>query len=136
MGVQLVNDENPSSIGISVDQTVDMVDEINLGSGRSDGWSNDLPGGDVKVNHQTLCTVPDVLKLSAFDQTRFHRFGRLLALQSLNARFLIRADGRDSQLMTLWGLSIHVDQRGFNQRFQLLVGEPLGFCRQHSRFSD
>lgn len=49
MGVQLVNDEDPCSAGIGVDRLLDMLDEINLGSGWSDGWGQDLPCGDVKV---------------------------------------------------------------------------------------
>jgi len=68
MGVQVIDDE-VSLFGrrIGGDGPADVVRKVGFGARRTIRRGHDLTGGDVEVEHERQCAVPDVLELPALD---------------------------------------------------------------------
>ena len=123
MRVEVIRDENPLSLRVCRDRLSDMIDKIFFRSGLAHGGANDLTGGHFQVGDQGLGPVADVLELTSFYLSRFHRLGRMLALQGLDAGHLVETHGVRALLMQLRGLVITLADALH------LLGECLGVLR-------
>ena len=63
MGIQLVDDNDPPGVGVSVDRRRDMLCEVLLGSGLADAGRDDSARGDIEVGDEAPGSVPHVLEL-------------------------------------------------------------------------
>ena len=86
----------------------DVVDEIRLRTREIDGRAEQLSGGDLQVRRQTLGARAALFKLPPFDLSRFHRLGRMLTFQGLDAGHLIDAHGVLALLIALGCLLIAI----------------------------
>ena len=65
VGVELVEDEDPSGLGIGVDGRCDVGGEVGFGSSDADGRKNRLAGGDLEVGDEAQGAVTTILELDA-----------------------------------------------------------------------
>lgn len=93
--VELIHDEHPTGVRVSVDCPFDVSGKILLISGRANGGRDDTAGCHIEVGGKTLSTIPDVFKFLAFRRSRCHGQGGMGSLQSLNTGLLIGADDVD-----------------------------------------
>ena len=112
--VETVYDEDPDTARIRVDRLGDMPSEVRLFACRSYRGRDHATGGYFQIGKQALRAVPDVLEFTALYQTGTRRFGRMLALCGLDARFFIGRDQVRARLMQGAGLAVEgADRPGF-----------------------
>ena len=82
MGIQLVDDQDPLGVGVSVDGRRDMLCKVRLGSRLADAGRDDSARGDLEVCDEALGSVPYVLELDTLDEARRHGLGRIPTLEA------------------------------------------------------
>jgi hypothetical protein len=93
--VELIQDEHPSRVRVSVDSPFHVSGKIPLISGRTNGGRDDTARCHIEVGGKTLGTIADVFKFLTFRRSRCHGQGGMDSLQSLNAGLLVGADDMD-----------------------------------------
>jgi len=93
--VELIHDEHPTGVRVSVDCPFDVSGKILLISGMINGGRDDTAGCHIEVGGKTLGTIADVFKFLTFRRSRCHGQGGMDSLQSLNAGLLVGADDMD-----------------------------------------
>ena len=106
--VELVDDEQPASLGVGVDRRFDMGDEISFCSGRAYRCFPDASVSDIPVRHQAKRAMPDVLKLDALVHPGPRRQRGMLALECLYAGLLVAANDMRPLGLQLWRLQVGV----------------------------
>lgn len=99
VGVELIAHEDPFPLGVNTDGLLDVLGEIHLGAGITDGWIENLSRSHLKIGNERLCSVSNILKFSPFFDAGFNRFRWVESFQCLDAGHLIRTDDMGSLLM-------------------------------------
>src|SRR5579864_2751891 len=116
MGIELIQNDGPFRLGIGSHGLGDMGHEIGFGASRADGRGYNLPGSDVQVGNQGLCSMPNILKFPPFYLSRSKRFGRGSPFQRLNPGHFVGA-----QPMLALRRSVHGTRIDFTDAVRLLL---------------
>ena len=92
MGVELVEDEDPTGVGIGVDGAADVRGEVLFGSSRPDGRQNRLACGDLEVGDEAERAVTAILELDALGSAGAWRQGGMEPFTGLDAGLLVGAN--------------------------------------------
>jgi len=92
MGIELIDDKDPVSLGVYRKGAFNVVLEIFFCPGLAQCWIHDLTGGHLKVSDQATGAMPFVFELLVFHNARLHRKCLMGAFLGLYARFFIGAD--------------------------------------------
>lgn len=130
MCVELIDDKDPTTVGICLDRLFDVSGKILFISGMANGRRDDLAGCHIEVGGKTLCAIADVFELDTLRLSRRQRQGGMGTLQSLNSGLLIGTDGVDSLFPELLSLPVNPTDGidGFVKCFRVFfpfVGEPV-----------
>ena len=106
--VELIDDKDPGSIGVAVDRSADMRDEVLFGAGGADGVVQNLPRGNVEVSDEAQRPVPDVVELATLDQTGSYRQRHVFAFKRLDPGFLIARNNVRAVLLKVLRSSVDV----------------------------
>ena len=130
MGVELVDEKNPTGRRIRLDRPLNMAGKIRLGSGGADRWGEDLPRGYDEVGDQGLGPMPQIFKFRPLDEAGAHGAGGLEPFEGLDARLLIRAQQLDAVGLEQRGLLVELTHRAdrgvkFLGRVRPVIVEPI-----------
>ena len=92
MGIELIDDKDPVSLGVYRKGAFNVVSEIFFCTRLAQCWTHDLSGGHLKVGDEATGAMPFVFELLVFNNARLHRKCLLGAFLGLYARLFIRAD--------------------------------------------
>lgn len=130
MGIEIVGNEDPRGLRVSLDGTLNMFSTVSFGTGNGYRRTDDQTGGYLKVGRQTECAMTTILRLLAFGTT-WRYPGNQQALQGLDTGLLVKADNPNSLAMELSCLLVEctdlVDLRSVRYRISWLVMEPVGY---------
>ncbi len=109
MDVEIVHHEMPANNKrLCLDSTFDMVEKIFFVSRTTIGRRANLTTGDIKVDDERLCAVPDVLKFLVFYCARTHRQQGMLAFQGLHTAQFIGTYYPFTLLNQFWCMTIQL----------------------------
>src|SRR5215210_809265 len=133
MGVQIVHHEVPAfGRRIGGEHSLQMGQEIRLGSSLSARRRDDLAAYYVPTENERGCPVADVLELALFELARRQGQIRVLAFQGLHARQFVRAyDPLASRRQRRRGLSVDFTDVG-----DLRVEPIIAFSRRPQPVAD
>lgn len=92
VGIELVEDEDPTGVGISVDGATDVRSEVLFRSRRPDGWQNRLACGDLEVGDEAQGAMTTKLELDALGSAGAWRQGGMEPFTGLDAGLLVGAN--------------------------------------------
>jgi hypothetical protein len=121
MGVEMVDNEMPlHDVGMSVNSALNMSQKVFLIPGRASRNLTDRALGDMEVDDEGQCAMPDVLELPTQHPSRLHRQVGVLGFERLHAGHFIGAHNRFSPFRScLGGLVQFIDVGDFFVRLRV-----------------
>lgn len=76
MCIELITEEDPLGSRIGLDRLSEVGHKVQLGSGRSDGFTYDFPAGHLEGANQAKGPMSAIFILAFLDLSRFGSLGR------------------------------------------------------------
>ncbi len=111
MGIEVIGDEEPSGLWISLEGLSDVGSEIGFRTCGSKAGRHDLSARHFQIGDQAEGTMPLVFEFLALHMTGQHGQGRMKTLQSLDTGHLISTDDVCALPSKRWGGFIDLTDR-------------------------
>lgn len=96
MGIELITQDDKACIGIELDQSLNVFNEVSFSPGIRNCRGNEFASSKVESASQYLCAVSDVVELSAFDFVWLSGQGLAVPFKGLYPGFLIDTHNVDT----------------------------------------
>jgi hypothetical protein len=96
MGIELITQDDKACMGIELDQSRNVFNEVSFSPGIRNGRGNECASSKVDIASQYLCAVSNVVELSAFDFVWLSRQGLAIPFKGLYPGFLIDTHNVDA----------------------------------------